>query len=194
MLARLRLVDELLISLNIALVVVLGLVLGDGVSVPFVRLADALNAGLGHRPGAFLGGYVALFACVSVLTFCLWLLMSWAHRNPVLERALAYGGGLVAISASPVAWFWTRHQCYWYPAEVAVCAGLAILWTRKRLALPTPIAVLIAGLHYGFWYLQFWAYGSEPVGLSLPALGFCTCLIWGAYASIAVSVGRRKTG
>jgi hypothetical protein len=181
--ARLRLVTDLLISLNIALVVVLGVVLGDGVCVPFADLAGAVNTRLGLKPLDFCGGYLVFFACVSLLTFCLWVLMLWAHRSPVLEGALAYGGGLVAICASPVAWFWTKHQYHWYPAEVAIYACLAILWTRKRWTLPTPVTALIVGFHCGFWYLQFWAYGSEPIGLSLPILGFCTCLVWGAYVN-----------
>ncbi len=187
--ARLRLVNELLVSLNIALVVVLGVVQGDGVCVPFADLASAVNTRLGLPPLDLCGGYVVFFAWASLLTFCLWVLMRWAHWSPVLESALAYGGGLVATCASPVAWFWTKHQYYWYPAEVAVCAGLAMLWTRKRWTLPSPVPALIAGFHCGFWYLQFWADGSEPIGLSMPILGFCTCLVWGAYVN---STGSAK--
>jgi hypothetical protein len=101
-------------------------------------------------------------------------------RETSIDRAiLSFGGAFVAVAAAPIGFFWITHWHNWYPLEVAIYLGLAILYLSTRLKTSLAVVVPVAAFHYVFWSSLYWCcVGREPVRQSVPFLGFCMALAW----------------
>jgi hypothetical protein len=173
---------ELLFSLNIALVGITALILGDGVFAPFVRLSSFVNQQLGRKAMDAAGGYLAFFGYVTVLTTALVFILWFLRRAAVTRAILAYTGGFLAIGLSPACWFYITHWHGWYPIEVIVCALCSALYLAQTWPIPTAGTILLMSVHYGFWGHRFWQQTRHNIAeLLLPTVGFLSCIVWGLY-------------
>jgi hypothetical protein len=187
---RLRQVHEVFFSLNISLGIVLGIEFRPyDIFLPIFRLEEFLSHQFGLR-GSGTSAYLAFFLCVVLLTALPFLLLRCFRRTSVGEYILIYIAGFTALGVTPACWFYLKrpYPSRWYPAEVVVYFALAILYLLQKWPLSGSASILIASLHYGFWFLRFWEYAQNPIELLMPVVGFCACLAWGIY----VPIGRAR--
>ena len=175
-----RSIHELLFSLNIALTGVSAIVLGDGVFIPFVKLAGAINYGMGLKTAAGVGGYLAFFLYAMLITAGLFLLLRTLHSQLAVEYMLVYVAGFLAIIAAPACWFIITHTAGWYLLEVVLCLALPVgRIFRAWCATGIPLALVV--LHFAFWGWQFWGYTHNVAELLLPMIGLSAYVAWSAY-------------
>jgi hypothetical protein len=176
---------EFLFALNIAFGVVLGRVFGyDRIFIPEFRLEQVIyyRWGLKWGGGAF-SGYLAFATCVAALGVLLLLLTKLFSSSIARRYILVYAAGISAFGVAPVCslYIHRRYGRGWYPAEIATYSVAVVLYIVQKWAMPVIATIGIASIHYGFWYLRFWAYGDNPLELVALLLGFCTCIAWIMY-------------
>ena len=177
---NLRTVHKLLLSLNIALALATAVIRGDGVFVPFVKVAGLVNQQLGRKFMNAAGGYVAYFAFVTVITALCVFALRLFRRTTVEKAILVFGGGILAVGLAPSCWFYITKWHGWYPVEVLAAVLCTVLYLGQKWVVPTPGAVLLAAIHFGFWGFRYWAYTHNPAELLISVAGFLSCLVWGA--------------
>lgn len=177
----LRALHELLFSLNIAFALTTAVIRGDGVFVPFVRLASFVNHQLGQKSMNAAGGYVAYFVYVAVLTALLIFLLWLFRRTAIMKPILVFAAGLLAVGAAPACWFYIVHWYGWYPVESIFFILCAALYLARKWPIPTIVTIVLVAIHYGFWGVRFWKYTHNPAEVLIPAVGCFSCLVWGVY-------------
>jgi len=180
---RLRRVHRLLFSLSLALGILLSLEFRPyDIFLPIFRLEDFFSHQLGLR-GSGISAYLAFFLCALLLTASLFLLLWCFRRRPIAEYILLFAGGFTALGVAPVVWLYIKspYPRRWYPAELAVYLGFALLYLLQKWTIPKATSIVIVALHFGFWFLRFWEYEANPLELLMPIIGFCACLAWVLY-------------
>jgi len=177
----LRVLHELLFSLNIAMALTSAVILGPGVFVPFVRFAGYVNQQLGRKFMNTAGGYVAYFVFVAILTASLFAILRLFRQTALMRPIVVFVAGLFAVGAAPACWFYIVHWYGWYPAESIFFILCAALYLARKWPIPAVVTVLLVAIHYGFWGLRFWEYTHNPAEVLIPAVGCFSCLTWGVY-------------
>jgi hypothetical protein len=171
---------EILFTINLSLTGVSALVLHN-VFVPFVRFARAVNGWFGKSSMDPTGGYLAFSVYVCGLTIVISILLRLLSVA-LIERILRWTGGITALVAAPVSWFYIVRWHGWYPIEVGVYLLLyVILYSLRRRNIFFLVTAALAAVHFGFWTLRFWEYTHNIVEALVPIVGYCSYLAWAAY-------------
>lgn len=173
-----QLIQELVFSLNLAVVMVAAFVF-RGLFVPFVRLASLMNAWLGLKSIDAAGGYIAFFlSALGLATVSLLLLRSFSSRAGELIRSMA---GPIGIIGAPLCWFYIVRWYGWYPLEVAVVLLWMTFYLLKGALVHPLLGLLVLLVHFGFWTIRFWEYTRYFGAILVPIFGFLYCMIWMKY-------------
>jgi hypothetical protein len=188
--------SELLLSLNIALLIVLEssemmsrLLLWDG------RLQFWLNGHWHLPPESSVGGNVAFSTVALVYGVCILAFLRLLSLVSVKRTIPRWIGGITSLVALPV---WWLHFTFLFPvprglanaprillfAEIAFAVFCAVLYVRQQQRLRTWALAFLLLLHFGLWGWLFvggpW-FWSAPFKLVFPLAGFLAVLTWGVY-------------
>jgi hypothetical protein len=141
-------------------------------------MASLPGVGVGLAAGCLA---IALFVlCLTVPLYVLIRLLHWVNYGLLLAW------GLLWIGVTPACWllvYGRSNQWYGNPAETAIAVLLPVLYLQRKWRLPGFVSLLIAGIHFGFWYSRFAECDGGFLQLALPPLGFCGCVMWGLHAA-----------
>lgn len=178
--ARLRLLNELLSSLSIAMAITTVLIYGFGVFVPLVDLAFRLNRQMGLPKMNPCGAYLTWAICIVTITGGFFGLLRLS-RHLITEWIFNVGAGILAISLAPAVWFRIVRWYGWYPAEALIYLAFAAWYFNRKSAAPVFIAALFTALHFLFWCERYWEYTRNPAEVLLPITSFFSILAWDQY-------------
>lgn len=141
---------------------------------------------------SYTAGYFAFLVPAITVAFCSWFLLRLFSRTQQVRKLLR-SAGIVALIAPPAWWLCATYaasgrygwnlfaaiQLY----EMLLALVFGILYLSGNWPIPDWPAIVILGLHFGFW---LWQFGPHPFfvyygGPIAPAAGLCAGLTWVFY-------------